>query len=163
MIEIKVAKTQSEYLLIEQLANTIWREHYPSIISIEQIDYMLAKFNSVEAIKQQIEEGSVFYCMMYEGLPAGYMAISKGNDYLFLSKLYVLKSFRGNKIGKATLQFIDSEAERLHLTSIQLKVNKYNTTSISAYEKLGFKKLKAMITDIGEGFIMDDFLLEKVL
>ncbi|ULC60819.1 GNAT family N-acetyltransferase [Flaviramulus sp. BrNp1-15] len=163
MIEIQSANNKPDYLLIEQLADTIWREHYPTIISIEQIDYMLAKFNSAKAIESQINEGSQFYYMVFNRVPAGYLAIKNEDDFLFLSKLYVKKEFRGKKIGKAALQFIDEEAKRYNLKSIQLKVNKYNTKSILAYEKLGFKKVKAMITDIGKGFIMDDYLLEKIL
>jgi RimJ/RimL family protein N-acetyltransferase len=80
-----------------------------------------------------------------------------------LSKLYVKKEFRGKQIGKATLHFIDAEAKQNNLKSIQLKVNKYNTKSIEAYEKLGFKKVKATITDIGNGFVMDDYEMVKVI
>jgi len=163
MIEILPALVSKEYKLIEQLADTIWREHYPSIISMAQIDYMLSKFNSTEAIKDQINQGALFYYMTYNNIHAGYMSIKPEKDFLFLSKLYVLQSHRGKKIGKSALGFIISEANRLQLKSIQLKVNKFNTASISAYEKLGFKKLKAIVTEIGEGFIMDDYLMEKVL
>lgn len=161
MIEIKQANTQSDYKLIEELADTIWREHYPSIISIEQIDYMLAKFNSVEAIVSQINDGYQFYYMTFNNVSVGYMSIKKEDDFLFLGKLYVKKKCRGKGIGKTTLQFIDAEAKRSHLKSIQLKVNKYNTKSISAYEKLGFKNVKASVTNIGGGYIMDDYELKK--
>jgi ribosomal protein S18 acetylase RimI-like enzyme len=161
MIEIKQANTQLDYKLIEELANTIWREHYPSIISIEQIDYMLTKFNSVEAIVSQINEGYQFYYMTFNNVSVGYMSIKKEDDFLFLGKLYVKREFRGKGIGKTTLQFIDVEAKRNHLKFIQLKVNKCNTKSISAYKKLGFKNVKASVTDIGGGFIMDDYELKK--
>jgi ribosomal protein S18 acetylase RimI-like enzyme len=163
MIEIIPVKSKSDYLLIEQLANTIWREHYPAIITKEQIEYMLAKYNSVKAIEAQINEGSQFYLLVYDGISAGYVAIKNEEDFLFLSKLYVKKEFRGKQIGKVTLQFIDAEAKRNNLKSIQLKVNKYNTKSIEAYEKLGFKIVKETITDIGEGFIMDDYVLVKII
>jgi ribosomal protein S18 acetylase RimI-like enzyme len=163
MTEIIPAKNESDYLLIEKLTITIWREHYPPIITKEQIEYMLAKFNSVKAIEAQINEGSQFYFMVYNGIPVGYTAIKKEGDFLFLSKLYVKKEFRGNKIGRAALLFIDAEAKRNNLKSIQLKVNKYNTKSIEAYEKLGFKKVKATITDIGNGFVMDDYEMVKVI
>lgn len=163
MIQIVLAKKKDEYKLIEELADTIWREHYPIIISLEQINYMLVKFNSVEAFESQINQGALFYYMTYNSIPAGYMSIINEEGYLFLSKLYVLKAFRGKKIGKTTMRFILSEAERLQLKSIQLKVNKFNTTSITAYEKMGFKKVKDIVTEIGQGFIMDDYLMEKVL
>lgn len=163
MIRINEATSVAHFEIIEKLADAIWREHYPSIISIAQIDYMLAKFNSAKAIEEQIVNGSNFYYMTYKDIPVGYMAIKNEVDFLFLSKLYVKKEYRGKGIGKETTAFIMSEAARFNQKAIQLKVNKFNTNSIMAYEKLGYKKEEAMITDIGEGFIMDDYLLEKKL
>lgn len=163
MLEIKAAYTLSDFQLLEQLAETIWREHYTPIIGEPQVDYMLAKFNTVKAIESQIKEGSQFYYMLYKSIPAGYMSFKEEGDYMFLSKFYVKKEFRGKKIGKASLKFIMDEAKRLGLKSIYLNVNKFNTASISAYEKLGFIKTKAMVTDIGNGFVMDDYEMKKDL
>lgn len=163
MIEIHKANSFSHFQIIEELASTIWWEHYPSIIGNTQVTYMLEKFNSAKAIEEQVNSGSNFYYMSFDGIPIGYMAIKNETDFLFLSKLYVMKTYRGKGVGKATMAFITDEASRLNQKAIQLKVNKYNTNSIAAYEKLGYKKIKAMITDIGEGFVMDDYLLEKAL
>jgi ribosomal protein S18 acetylase RimI-like enzyme len=161
MIEVKPANKIIEFKIIEDLAKQIWYQHYPDIISLEQIEYMLTKFNSAKAIEKAIKTGTEFYYLTFNGTPVGYTAIKTEADFLFLSKLYVLKDFRGKGIGKAALNFIDEEVKKHQLSAIRLKVNKYNTASIAAYEKLGFKKRKAMITDIGNGFIMDDFVLEK--
>ncbi|OEJ98471.1 GNAT family N-acetyltransferase [Flavivirga aquatica] len=161
MIQINKATSESDFETITRLADIIWREYYPSIISIAQIDYMLAKFNSSKAIKTQIEEGSIFYYMTYNNKPVGYTAIKLEESFLFLSKLYILKNYRGKGIGKNTLNFINNKAKKYNSRAIKLKVNKYNTASIKAYEKLGFEKTKVMITDIGNGFIMDDYELEK--
>ncbi|GAA4237271.1 hypothetical protein GCM10022291_23650 [Postechiella marina] len=161
MIKLNKATNQNHFIIIETLANTIWREHYPSIITIAQIDYMLEKFNSINAIEAQVSEGVNFYYMTFNETPVGYMAIKKETDFLFLSKLYVLKNYRGKGVGTVTTQFIMDEAAKGKLKSIQLKVNKYNLNSIAAYQKMGYKKVKSMVTDIGEGFIMDDYLLEK--
>lgn len=161
MIEVKPANTKLDFKIIEDLAKQIWHQHYPDIISLEQIEYMLAKFNSAKAIEGAVKKGTQFYYLTFNETPVGYTAIEPQADFLFLSKLYVLKDFRGKGIGKAALNFIDEEVKKLELMAIRLKVNKYNTASIAAYEKLGFIKRKAMITDIGNGFIMDDFELEK--
>lgn len=163
MLEIKAANSLSDFQLLEQLAETIWHEHYTPIIGEPQVVYMLAKFNTVKAIESQIKEGSQFYYMLYNNLPAGYMSFKEEGDYMFLSKFYVKKEFRGKKIGKASLNFIIEETKRLGLKSIYLNVNKFNTASISAYEKLGFIKTKALITDIGHGFVMDDYEMVKFL
>ncbi|SFZ91874.1 Ribosomal protein S18 acetylase RimI [Flaviramulus basaltis] len=161
MTEIIPAQTGSDYLLIETLADTIWREHYPSIISIKQINYMLKKFNSASAIENQIKEGFLFFYIIYDNIPVGYLSIKIETDYLFLSKFYVLKDFRGKGIGRYAFNFICELAVKFDLSSISLNVNKYNIDSIRAYEKLGFQKVRAMVTDIGKGFIMDDYEMEK--
>lgn len=163
MISLNKANTKGHFKIIEMLADSIWKTHYPGIISVAQIDYMLAKFNSVDAIISQIAEGVDFYIMTFESVPVGYMAIKMESDYLFLSKLYVLKDYRGKGIGKLAIQFIINEATTSQLNSIQLKVNKYNTNSILAYEKLGFKKGNPIITEIGQGFIMDDYEMIKLI
>ncbi len=158
-----LAKSEVDYKKISELADIIWREHYITIISEAQIDYMLVKFNSPEAIKSQINQGALFYIIKYQDIPVGYVAVKKETDYLFLSKLYVLSSYRGKKIGKAAMQHVNDLAKSFHLKSIKLHVNKYNTNSILAYEKLGFVKTRALVSDIGNGFVMDDYEMEKVL
>ncbi|WP_147678834.1 GNAT family N-acetyltransferase [Algibacter pacificus] len=163
MIEIKAATTNSEFKIIEDLAHQIWHQHYPDIIGIAQVEYMLNKYNSAKAITADVKTGTQFYYLTFDEIPVGYTAIKAENDILFLSKLYVSQAFRGKGIGKCALNFIDEEAKKQQLSAIRLKVNKYNTASISAYEKLGFKTIKASVTDIGNGFIMDDFDMEKSL
>ena len=160
-VDMKPATKRSHFLIIETLADTIWRSHYPSIISMAQIDYMLAKFNSVSAIEAQVTHGALFFYITHNHKPVGYISIKNEDHYLFLSKFYILKAFRGRGIGTYTFNFIEAQAKAFNLDTIILKVNKHNTTSILAYEKLGFKKKRAIITDIGQGFIMDDFEFVK--
>jgi len=163
MIEINIAKSPSDLLLIEQLANTIWREHYIPIIGLEQVDYMLDKYQSVESMKDQIKNGSSYYIIYYNKKYVGYLSFNKDKDVVFLSKIYVLHNFRGKKIGKKAMSFVEGKTQELGVSKIHLGVNKYNTRTIKAYEKMGFKNIGPSITDIGEGFIMDDFKMEKIL
>jgi diamine N-acetyltransferase len=102
----------------------------------------------------------LFYYITYNGEPVGYTAFKKETDHVFLRKLYLLNNYRGKGIAKNILQFIESKANSWDLKSIKLYVNKHNTNSVLAYEKLGFVKIKSMMTDIGEGFFMDDFEME---
>jgi len=162
MIEIKSATTKVDFECISELARIIWHEHYPSIISFEQIDYMLEKFNSAKAIENQTKQGSQFFYMTYNDVPVGYSAFKKQTDYLFLEKLYILKAHRGKKIAKTTMQFMEALAHSHKFSSIKLNVNKLNTNSILAYKKMGFVETKSMVTDIGNGFVMDDYEMEKV-
>ncbi len=86
--------------------------------------------------------------------------LPKGKE-LFLNKLYLKSSERGKKFGKKAIQFVGNLAKEKNLRKITLTVNKYNTNSINAYEKMGFKNIGPVIQDIGNGFIMDDYKMEK--
>jgi len=163
MIEINIAESSSDLLLIEQLANTIWREHYVPIIGLGQVEYMLEKYQEVDSMKNQIKSGYSYYIIKYNKISVGYLSFNTEQNVIFLSKIYVLHNFRGKKIGKTAMSFVENMAKKLGLSKIQLGVNKYNVNTIQAYEKLGFKNIGPSITDIGGGFIMDDFKMEKVL
>lgn len=163
MIQHKLAITPDDFLIIDQLADIIWREHYIPIIGVDQVEYMLDKFQSVSAIKDQIKEGYEYYILNYENNSIGYISIKNEGVTLFLSKIYILSNYRGKKLGKNTLEFIEDIAYSYNLKSITLTVNKYNADSINAYEKLGFVKDSSIMIDIGNGFMMDDYKMIKQL
>jgi ribosomal protein S18 acetylase RimI-like enzyme len=153
----------AQYERIAKLADTIWREHYIPIIGEAQVDYMLKKFQSEQAIADQVAEGFHYYVIEYDGHPVGYLSYIKDADDLFLSKIYVLSSFRGNKIGKNALLFTEQQAHKMNCNSIVLTVNKNNINSIKAYEKIGFLNRGPIVKDIGGGFIMDDYKMVKFI
>ena len=146
------------------LASDIWHEYWTVILSDEQIDYMVEKFQSETAITEQIKnENYVYFYILSDGEKSGYIGLSKKDDYLFLSKLYVKKNFRHNGIGTKAFEFIKNYAKTLNYKKIKLTVNKYNKNTIDAYNKWGFKTTDAVVTDIGNGFVMDDYIMEFVL
>ncbi|MEA5595057.1 GNAT family N-acetyltransferase [Rivularia sp. UHCC 0363] len=139
------------------MANNIWSEHYLPIIGNEQVLYMLEKFQSEDAIKQQIDRGSKYYIITVDQVEAGYFSVEDKAGKLFLSKLYVLKSFRGKGIGKQGIEFIKGIFNH---PVIQLTVNKNNFDSIAFYKNIGFEIVDDVVTDIGGGFVMDDYVME---
>lgn len=161
-IEIKTAVV-TDAPLIEVLAKEIWTQHYVSIITIDQINFMLKNFQSAEAIKKDIESGAVYDIASLNGDPCGYSATVPDETGLFLSKLYVKQSCRGQGVAKAMMNRIDERAKKTKAPRIWLKCNKYNKDSLTAYERLGFTISYPCVTDIGGGFIMDDYALEKKL
>jgi len=163
MIKIITATNKSDFKIIADLAKEIWEEHYTPIIGIEQVDYMLNKFQSELAIENQIREGYQYFTIYFGGIPVGYLSFIKKEESLFLSKIYILQSERGKGIGKFTMEFVEEKAIELELSSITLTVNINNANSIKAYEKMGFKNIGTQVADIGNGFVMDDFLFEKKL
>lgn len=146
---------------IASLADTIWREHYGVILSQEQIDYMLEKFQSPSAMKRQMEEQGYRYgLILWGGRNAGYVGFSEKPDELFLSKLYVLEEYRGRGLSSFVFTFLQNHCKEQGLSRIWLTVNKHNKDSIAVYEKKGFSVFDVQTADIGNGFVMDDYLME---
>ena len=161
MIEIIPAKSKEDFESIAQLADTIWREYYIPMVGKPQVDYMLENFQSVKAISNQHDGGFEYFIISFNTVPVSYIAVKKEEETLFLSKIYVLKNYRGKKIGKAAMQFIVEKAKIYQLNRIKLYVNVGNANAIIAYETLGFVKVDNLKVPIGEGFFTDDFIMEK--
>ncbi|MDG1571258.1 GNAT family N-acetyltransferase [Robiginitalea sp. M366] len=159
MTDLKPATTPDDCKTLASLADRIWREHYIPIIGKPQVDYMLRTFQSEAAIARQISEGMAYYLIYSGHSPAGYFAFEKQGDDLFLSKIYVAREYRGKGLGKASMAYIREQARLQHCKRITLTVNKDNSDSINAYKRMGFYQEAATIKDIGEGFIMDDYLM----
>lgn len=143
------------------LAHNIWHEYWVEILSKDQIDYMVENFQSEKALKKQIEkENYIYFFIKFEQENVGYIGMSKKNDHLFLSKLYIKKDFRHKGIGTKAFDFIKKFAKEHNYNNIILTVNKYNTNTIRAYNKWGFEQIDSVVTDIGNGFVMDDYIME---
>lgn len=163
MKEFILAKSKEHFNVIAKLASIVWHEHYIPIIGIAQVEYMVAKFQTSEAMQQQAKEDYQYFIIKYNSKNIGYLSIKKNDKELFLSKIYILKEYRGLKTGKASMTFIESKAIDFKCKTISLTVNKNNTNSIKAYEKTGFKNTEAIVLDIGNGFVMDDYKMTKTL
>ena len=147
-----------------KLAQKIWTEHFTVIIGAEQVDYMLDKFQSEDAITDQIQnKGYVYYLIEENKQAIGYCAIVQEEDALFLSKLYIQKTMRGKGFARKTIDFFKTIALERKLGKIWLTVNRNNTGPIAIYEKLGFVNTGPTVQDIGGGFIMDDYKMELKL
>lgn len=152
--------TEKDITNVEKLGREIWSKHYIKILSQSQIDYMLEKFQSTDSIKTQIKENYEYYLIENNNENVGYTAFLSKENYMFLSKLYIKEKKRGQGIGKQAFNFIKEKCKEKNLNSIRLNVNKYNSLSIEAYKKMGFAIINSMITDVGNGYIMDDYELE---
>ncbi len=144
---------------LEELARVIWTEHYTPIIGVEQVEYMLSKFQSAEGILNDICSNSYSYFVAYDGRePVGYFAIKPEQDkkVLLLSKLYLEKGHRGQGISRIMLEKIQHIAREEGRSHIILFVNKHNS-SVKVYKKLGFEIVEQLVTDIGNGYVMDDY------
>lgn len=162
---VKLEKDDKKSIMcMSALATGIVREHYDPILGPEQNDYMLQKFQSKEAVTEQIEHGYQYYFACdTDGNDVGFMAFYKRDDAMYLSKLYLKKEYRGLGYSKEMIKFVAEKAKELNLASIELNVNKENFDSINVYEHLGFIRIRSEKNDIGNGFYMDDYVYKLKL
>lgn len=146
------------------LAYEIWNEHFPPIIGQAQVDYMVENFQSPKALAKQFDNGYEYYFMHIDGENQGYFGIQPQNDgSLFLSKLYLCKSQRGNGYARKSFEFMKGLCKERGYSSIWLTVNKHNDDTIAVYKKFGMVITKSQVSDIGNGFVMDDYVFEYKL
>ena len=151
--------------ILVDVANEVWHEFFPCILSEEQIDYMVDKFQSYDAMKKQMEDGYEYFFLKNNDEICGYMGIHEEMEEkkMFLSKLYLKKEHRGKGYAGQTLKELFKMSRERGLNIVWLTVNKHNEHTIEVYEHMGFAKARTQVADIGNGFVMDDYIMEKVL
>lgn len=161
MISIhRVALT--ELPIIQHMAHEIWPQTYASILSVEQLEYMLTNFYALDALETQMKKGQQFFLAEENGFPVGFLAIEhdcKASLLTKIHKLYVLRSCQGNGIGKQLIDFASEEAKEHNQKGLFLNVNKYNSAQLF-YTKLGFSIIQEEVVPIGNGYVMDDYVMQ---
>lgn len=160
----KVSK-DADIQIIEKLAFKIWNSHYVPIIGQHQVDYMLEKFQSFNAIRSQIKNGYDYFLISSNEKAIGYLCLIPDTSLkkLMISKIYIDQSEKGGGFGTQLIDFTINRAKEQKMKIIWLTVNKNNSNTIKWYQKLGFKITKEVVMDIGNGYIMDDFVMELQL
>lgn len=156
---IPVSNIELVYSL-SAVADEIWHDHFVPIIEEAQVDYMLEKFLSPDALVEQINNGYQYYLFSYEYTFAGFAGVHKENGSLFLSKLYVHKDFRGKGIASYMFQQFVEMCKKNNLDKIWLTCNRHNANTLEVYKHWGFETVREEATDIGNGFVMDDYIME---
>lgn len=146
---------------LSELSDTIWHEFFPSILSSDQIDYMVEKFQSYDAMKKQIENGYNYYLLKLDDQFIGYTCVNKEKEKLFISKIYLLKEWRGKHLINNVFKFFDEICVKYSLKEQYMTVNKYNSHAINVYKHFGFVVTDDIVTDIGHGYVMDDYIMKK--
>lgn len=160
-ISIVECKNAEDLKEVSILANSIWHEYFPSILSESQIDYMVDKFQSFSAMQDQVKHQQYHYHKVYKNDELiGYIGLQNQPDRLFLSKLYLKNSARGRHYSSIMFDYVKEQAKKYCYSAIYLTCNKNNKHSLDVYEKFGFQWIDSIQTDIGQGYIMDDYLLE---
>lgn len=161
-----LSATETDLPAIAELAGVIWRACYPEIISREQIEFMLLRMYAPDVLCDEMRsQGIHFFRLLVDGQIAGFASIgpTKTASEMKLHKLYLLPELHGRGFGSRLLKHCAVEAHRLGARRLILAVNKRNAKAIAAYQRNGFTIAESVVTDIGNGFVMDDFIMVKDL
>ena len=146
--------------LIRSLCFEVWPQTYASIISQEQIEYMLDRMYSPLSLQQQMEEGAHFILLYNDALPIGFASYQVITPtHCKLHKLYVLPTQQGKGGGRVMIQQILVEIKEKGIQHLELQVNR-NNSAVTFYERLGFYKREIADFDIGNGFFMNDYIMQ---
>jgi len=164
MSKFQIRKANADDIpLIRELCYKVWPQTFASILSQDKIDYMLEYMYSAASLKKQMDEGSQFILVSENDEPVGYAAyLHKDHNIYKLDKIYVLQSQQGKGTGRFVVDYVVHEIKKKGATALQLQVHRQNK-AINFYEKLGFVIIEEKDFDIGEGFFMNDYVMERKL
>lgn len=164
MIYLRKAK-EEDLPIIRSLAEQTWPTAYSDIISAEQISFMLEKMYNKDELLGQLKAGHFFLIASEVGKDVGFAGFSALNleaKTFKLHKLYVLPKMHGKGVGKLLMNEVVSSVKAQGGKFLQLNVNRANKAT-DFYQKAGFKIKETVDLDIGNGFYMNDYVMEKEL
>lgn len=165
MITLRLA-TLSDIPLIQEVAESTWPISYREIISPEQIRYMLDKmYNSTKIGEAITDPEQAFWLAEENGKVLGFCGIEHGyseQTVTRIHKLYILPDTQGSGLGKILMNHVESEAKKHGSTKLHLNVNKQNK-AVGFYQKHGFVTDYEEVLDIGNGYVMDDYVMIKTI
>jgi diamine N-acetyltransferase len=149
---------ESDIHEIGALASLIWNQHYPSIISQTQIDYMLNMMYREESLKEQMDlKKHVFYLIKSVNRSIGFLSVHlEKEETWFMNKFYIHQQEAAKGIGSKVFKLL---IEKINPKKITLTVNRQNFKSINFYFKNGFVIERVADFDIGNGYLMNDFVM----
>ncbi len=160
------AITEADFEIVARLGETIWRKHYAKMVSMAQIEYMLAGRYAPDKLRQYINAVDCWLDVLrLANKPIGYCSYARTSvpDEMKLEQLYLLQEHRGKGLGGLMLRHVEAKARGHSLRALVLQVNKLNVDSIAIYRKAGFTVREEAAFDIGNGFVMDDYVMVKML
>lgn len=156
-----VAKSQLE--IIKDLAKAIWPDAYSAILSKEQLEFMMEMMYSLDSLENQLKNNNVFLLVKEENEFLGFASYElnfNNSNKTKIHKLYILPSIQGKGVGKNLIFYIQEIAKKGNNSALILNVNKYNKAK-DFYLHNQFEITDSLVVDIGNGYVMDDFVMEK--
>lgn len=158
------AVTPADVAPVTALARLVWQQTYPGIISGEQIDFMLEQRYGHERLYDDLEDADKWLDQAFhDGRRVGFAFSEIRRGEFKLDKLYIHPDVQRKGVGGQLIEHVAARARKLGYPCVILAVNKRNTKAIGSYKKYGFVVREAIVDDIGHGFVMDDYVMEKKL
>ena len=159
-MNIREIFSEADVRRLAKVARIVWREANVSFCTPEQVEYMIERYQSFEAISGQLMHGYRYFLIEEGDVIMGYFGVQPQGERLFLSKFYILKEYRGRKLFSLGLQYMIDLCKENSLESIYLTVNRNNTHAYEVYLAKNFKVIAEEDNPIGEGFEMNDYIME---
>lgn len=152
--------SENDISLIRELCMQVWPATYSSILTPDQIHYMLEWMYSPSSLKEQLNQGAIFWILYHEEAPVGYSSFEEiGVNHYKLQKLYVLPEKQGQGAGRYLLSTIIQHIKDLGGHHLELQVNRANK-AVEFYKQLGFYIREVSDFPIGNGYYMNDFIMQ---
>ncbi len=153
--------------LIQEIARKSWEAAYHDILSQAQMDYMLENMYSYNEIAAHLKNPNYHYFLIIDEISnsaEGFVGFENHyeDETTKLHRIYLTPESKGKGFGKMALQFLKQQIEEAGDKRIILNVNKENSAR-QFYESQGFKVYDEGVFDIGNGYVMDDYLMEFTL
>ncbi|MCL2032504.1 MAG: GNAT family N-acetyltransferase [Methanomassiliicoccaceae archaeon] len=145
---------------LAEMAKEIWTDYYSTFPDRDLPEYVLKKFQSELAIKEQMCEGYLYCFIKKDDVNVGYICVLRDSDTVLLSRIYILKDFRGQGLASEAIDILAEWCRNMKMRKLYLRVYKENTISISIYTHKGFTIVEERKEDIGDGFFLDDYIME---
>lgn len=166
-VTLEQITTQEQIDRLCAIAQIVWHETFDALLPPGQVEYMLDKFQSPHAVKDQLEHRNYrYYFLLVDGETAGFVGYApryEGKEETYLSKVYLLSQYRGKGAVRAAFRLVEEETRREGLSRIRLTVNRRNTHAYQVYLHYGFTVEEEKAADIGHGYVMDDYIMVKTV
>lgn len=161
-----IEATTEEIHIIQSLSDIVWPHTFKDMLSSEQIRYMMDMMYSTESLTKQMEDGCHYLLVKSGDEYLGYMSYEnncQGKHWTKVHKIYLLPSTQGTGLGHKLIDMAVDIASKNNDSELSLNVNRDNTKAINFYKRMGFEVVHSEDNDIGCGFLMTDYVMNKKL
>ena len=162
-MEFKAVKSENDIKNLYLLIQEIWPEVFIPIIGKEQVEYMLVHYQGEAVISEDIKKGYKYFLIMEGDEAIGYFAFFLEKESLEISKIYLLKNYRGLGLSREVFDHIEEQARKNNKAKLTLHVNRNNKRAVEVYLHEGFVISKTVDLPLGEKFFLNDYIMEKKL